>query len=73
MLRHLSVTLQGLSMTLEGVDRHVEGTYVCTADNGVGEPASASMAITVSYKPEIITEKVHRLSTNPTTHSEQLS
>ncbi|XP_045121071.1 limbic system-associated membrane protein-like isoform X2 [Portunus trituberculatus] len=48
---------EGLSMTLEGVDRHVEGTYICTADNGIGDPASASMAITVSYKPEIITEK----------------
>ncbi|CAL4061256.1 unnamed protein product, partial [Meganyctiphanes norvegica] len=24
---------EGLSLTLEGVDRHVEGTYLCTADN----------------------------------------
>ncbi|KAK8376395.1 hypothetical protein O3P69_009795 [Scylla paramamosain] len=48
---------EGLSMTLEGVDRHVEGTYTCTADNGIGDPASASMSITVSYKPEIVTEK----------------
>lgn len=48
---------EGLSMTLEGVDRHVEGTYTCTADNTIGDPASASMSITVSYPPEIITEK----------------
>ncbi|KAG0721621.1 Neural cell adhesion molecule 1 [Chionoecetes opilio] len=47
----------GLSMTLEGVDRHVEGTYVCTAENGIGEPVSASMAVSVNYPPEIITEK----------------
>ena len=51
-------------MTLEGVDRHVEGTYLCTADNGIGESASAAMTITVEYPPEITTEKVsvHRLS-----------
>lgn len=54
----ICVAWQGLSMTLEGVDRHVEGTYVCTADNGIGNPASASMSISVSYPPEIITEKV---------------
>lgn len=45
-------------MTLEDVNRHVEGTYVCTARNGVGDPVNASMAIYVNYPPEIITEKV---------------
>lgn len=49
---------QGHSLTLEGVDRHVEGTYLCTADNGIGESASAAMTITVEYPPEITTEKV---------------
>ncbi|XP_050695515.1 lachesin-like isoform X2 [Eriocheir sinensis] len=48
---------QGQSLTLEGVDRHVEGTYLCTADNGIGESASAAMTITVEYPPEINTEK----------------
>ncbi|KAG0722569.1 Lachesin [Chionoecetes opilio] len=48
---------QGHSLTLEGVDRHVEGTYLCTADNGIGESASAAMTITVEYPPEITTEK----------------
>ncbi|XP_050712500.1 neurotrimin-like isoform X2 [Eriocheir sinensis] len=48
---------EGLSMTLEGVDRHVEGTYVCTASNGIGEPQSADMSVYVNYPPEIITEK----------------
>lgn len=48
----------GYSMTLENVDRHVEGTYICTADNGIGEPASTSMKLTVEYPPEITTEKV---------------
>ncbi|KAG7158057.1 Contactin-5-like 3, partial [Homarus americanus] len=36
---------EGKSLTLEGVDRHVEGTYLCTADNGIGESASAAMTI----------------------------
>ena len=49
---------EGLSMTLEGVDRHVEGRYTCTADNGVGEPASVTMTVEVNYPPEIISEKV---------------
>lgn len=48
---------QGKSLTLEGVDRHVEGTYLCTADNGIGELASAAMSVTVEYPPEITTEK----------------
>lgn len=49
-------------MTLADVDRHVEGTYTCTADNGIGEPATASMSVIVDYEPEIITEKVREPS-----------
>lgn len=48
---------EGLSITLENVDRHVEGTYICTASNGVGAPASTSMTVEVEYPPEIITEQ----------------
>ena len=51
-------TEEGLSMTLEDVDRHVEGRYTCTADNGVGKPASVTMSVEVNYPPEIISEKV---------------
>ncbi|KAG0714565.1 Protein amalgam [Chionoecetes opilio] len=47
----------GLSITLGDVDRHVEGTYICTASNGLGRPSSASMTIKVKYPPEIITEQ----------------
>ena len=52
------VNFQGDSLTLEGVDRHVEGTYICTADNGIGQPSSTSMKVVVEYPPEIVTEKV---------------
>ncbi|XP_063846997.1 lachesin-like [Scylla paramamosain] len=37
---------QGQStITLENVDKHLEGTYTCTASNGVGGPSSASTTI----------------------------
>ncbi|XP_047481243.1 protein amalgam-like [Penaeus chinensis] len=48
---------EGENVTLDGVDRHHEGTYLCTADNGIGQPASASMTVTVEYPPEIVVEK----------------
>ncbi|KAG7173917.1 amalgam-like 2 [Homarus americanus] len=48
---------EGLSITLENVDRHVEGTYICTASNGIGDPSSASMTVEVEYPPEVITEQ----------------
>ncbi|XP_042234773.1 protein amalgam-like isoform X3 [Homarus americanus] len=48
---------QGEMLTLEAVDRHMEGTYLCTADNGIGEPASAAVSLTVEYPPEITTEQ----------------
>nr|XP_053648909.1 roundabout homolog 2-like [Cherax quadricarinatus] len=50
-------TQLGRNLTLEGVDRLVEGTYLCTADNGIGEAASAAMTIAVEYPPEVTTEK----------------
>lgn len=48
-------------MMLENVDRHVEGTYICTADNGIGDSASASMRVLVHYPPEITTEKARSI------------
>ena len=53
-------TEEGLSMTFEGVDRHVEGQYTCTADNGVGKPASVTMTVEVNFPPEILAEKVNQ-------------
>ncbi|CAL4113441.1 unnamed protein product, partial [Meganyctiphanes norvegica] len=48
---------EGHSMTLLDVDRHVEGTYNCKADNGIGKAVSENMSISVEYAPEIVTEK----------------
>ncbi|XP_045132662.1 protein amalgam-like [Portunus trituberculatus] len=49
---------QGQStITLENVDKHLEGTYTCTASNGVGGPSSASTTIQVEYPPEVYTEQ----------------
>ncbi|CAL4131286.1 unnamed protein product [Meganyctiphanes norvegica] len=48
---------EGHSMTLLDVDRHVEGTYSCKADNGIGNPVIEEMSISVIYAPEIVTEK----------------
>ncbi|KAK7079666.1 hypothetical protein SK128_026772, partial [Halocaridina rubra] len=48
---------EGLSITIANVDRHVEGDYICTASNGIGDPDSTSMTIEVMYPPEIIGEQ----------------
>lgn len=48
---------EGLSITIANVDRHVEGDYICTASNGIGDPDSTSMTIEVEYAPEIIAEQ----------------
>lgn len=48
---------EGLSITLENVDRHVEGNYICTASNGIGDPDSTYMTVEVEYAPEIIAEQ----------------
>ncbi|XP_069183176.1 protein amalgam isoform X1 [Procambarus clarkii] len=50
-------THQGPRLTVEAVERHMEGTYLCTADNGIGEPASAAVSLTVEYPPEVSTER----------------
>lgn len=43
----------GLSLQLLSVDRQSEGEYVCTATNGVGQPAMAAIDVNVLYSPEV--------------------
>lgn len=38
------------SLVLSSVAREDEGSYICTASNGVGSPASASTRLTVLCK-----------------------
>ena len=42
--------IAGLSLDLVNVDRHANGDYICTASNGVGMPASASISVEVQCK-----------------------
>ncbi|XP_055389273.1 neural cell adhesion molecule 2-like [Condylostylus longicornis] len=42
---------------IENMDRHKGGTYTCTANNGVGQPASSQIILHVLYPPEITVEK----------------
>ncbi|KAK7079402.1 hypothetical protein SK128_023185, partial [Halocaridina rubra] len=51
---------EGFSLILDKVDRHAEGTYICTASNGVGPPSSTRMSVQVEYAPEIITDQVSK-------------
>ncbi|XP_066943985.1 lachesin-like [Macrobrachium rosenbergii] len=48
---------EGSSLTFENIDRHVEGVYICTAANGIGNPSSTTMTVEVEYPPEIIAEQ----------------
>ncbi|XP_040574178.1 lachesin isoform X1 [Lepeophtheirus salmonis] len=47
--------------TIHKVDRYDAGRYICSADNGVGNPANATINLQVLYEPEIDVEveKVH--------------
>ncbi|KAM7359380.1 uncharacterized protein ACRADG_009810 isoform 1-T3 [Cochliomyia hominivorax] len=44
-------------LSIENVDRHKGGVYICTANNGVGQPASSQVVLHVLYPPEITVER----------------
>ncbi|XP_023034306.1 hemicentin-1 isoform X2 [Drosophila willistoni] len=44
-------------LSIENVDRHKGGVYICTANNGVGQPASSQVVLHVLYSPEIAVER----------------
>ncbi|KAG4075949.1 hypothetical protein HA402_003775 [Bradysia odoriphaga] len=43
-------------MTIDSMDRHKGGTYICSANNGVGQAASTQVNLHVLYPPEITVE-----------------
>ena len=42
--------VEGLSLQLENVGRTDAGIYICTANNGVGESASAQITVNINCK-----------------------
>ncbi|KAK6622721.1 hypothetical protein RUM43_008564, partial [Polyplax serrata] len=46
-------TREGSSITIEQTTRHQAGTYLCTASNGVGEPAIQSINLHVLCKLQL--------------------
>ncbi|CAB3368811.1 Hypothetical predicted protein [Cloeon dipterum] len=49
--------VEGFSLTLEQVDRRQAGAYQCSANNGVGPPATFDITLNVLYPPEIEVER----------------
>jgi len=47
----------GTSVTLPSVSRRDSGNYICSADNGFGDPATALIQLDVQHKPQIETEQ----------------
>lgn len=43
-------TQEGLSLELQSVRRQDAGTYTCTANNGVGQEASAEIQVEIKCK-----------------------
>jgi len=44
------------SLKLENIQKDDGGVYICSADNGFGEPASQSISITTIYPPTVTTQ-----------------
>lgn len=49
--------MRGLSLTYKSVTRHHSGIYICSADNGFGQPTETEMKLDVQHKPEIEQEE----------------
>lgn len=50
-------SIRGLSLTYTAVTRHHSGIYICSADNGFGQPSVANLKLDVQHKPEIEQEE----------------
>jgi len=50
-------SVKGLSLSYPKTSRHHSGIYHCSADNGWGSPATATIRLDVQHKPEIEQEE----------------
>jgi len=50
-------SINGLSISFPKTTRHHSGIYSCSADNGWGSPATATIRLDVQHKPEIEQEE----------------
>jgi len=50
-------SIKGLAVSFPKTNRHHSGIYSCSADNGWGKPASATIRLDVQHKPEIEQEE----------------
>lgn len=44
-------------LLLESVDHSMAGIYICTADNGVGKPATRAITLDILYRPSVTVEQ----------------
>eukprot|EP00096_Caligus_rogercresseyi_P000157 TRINITY_DN1043_c0_g1_i4.p1 TRINITY_DN1043_c0_g1~~TRINITY_DN1043_c0_g1_i4.p1 ORF type:complete len:469 (-),score=111.82 TRINITY_DN1043_c0_g1_i4:484-1890(-) len=51
--------INGLSLTFKEATRHHSGVYICSADNGFGEPTKAQITLNVHHKPSIETDQTY--------------
>ncbi|KAK9510171.1 hypothetical protein O3M35_005012 [Rhynocoris fuscipes] len=47
-------SVQGASLTIEQTNRHHAGTYMCTADNGVGAAVTREITLNILCKLYLI-------------------
>lgn len=52
-------SIEGLSLTFPSTTRHHSGIYICQADNGGGQPATAEVRLDVQHAPVVEEDQVY--------------
>ncbi|XP_018323702.1 protein amalgam-like [Agrilus planipennis] len=50
-------SVSGQALVIQSADRHSAGQYMCSADNGVGQPDTKIITLNVRYAPDVETER----------------